>query len=263
MIDTHCHLDQEVYDDQESVSQVISRAFQAGVHTMICIGSGFGMASARRAVGTAAEHERVFATVGVHPYQADIIDEEVIERLRSLAQHPKVVAIGEMGLDYYRCTVSREKQREGFRKQIRLAKELGLPIVIHDRETERETFQILCEEVAFQEVGVLFHCFTGDVAYMQEIVQKGGLISIPGIITFKNAAVMREVVRNAPVSHLLLETDSPFLTPVPHRGKRNEPCYLPLIAQKVAQLQNRTVEEIERITSQNAERFFSLPRRVV
>ncbi len=255
IIDSHCHLDTKVWGDDEGVDAVVARARQAGVDRLVAIGSGYGFDSAARAVAVARRHDNVIAGIGLHPHDAKEFTEEAWERLLELAADPKVKALGEMGLDYHYSFSAREQQVLAFRTQLRAAKKLGLPVIIHDRESGGETLDMLDAERAW-EGGVLFHCYTGDRATMQKIVERGGTISIPGIVTFKNAESVREVAREVPLGQLLIETDSPFLAPVPHRGKRNEPAFVPLVGAAVAALRGIPAEELCQITAENTLRFF-------
>lgn len=255
MIDSHCHLDPRVWGDDAGVDAVVARARAAGVGAMIAIGAGYGLASARQALAVARRHPDVHCTVGLHPHDAKDLDEAGFADLLALAEAPEVLAIGETGLDFHYDFSPRDIQREAFRAQIRAARRLGKPIVIHDRETQGETLRILDEEEAW-EVGVLYHCYTGDRADLAAIVARGGHVSIPGIVTFKNAAEMQQVAATAPLDRLMVETDSPFLTPVPHRGKKNEPAYVGLVARRVAELRGMAVEELVAAADHNTRRFF-------
>lgn len=257
LTDSHCHLDPEVYGGDAGVDEVVSRARALGVRRMVTIGSGYEPACMGRAAATAARHPDVWFTVGVHPHDARHYAPDVEAALRTFAHDPRCVAVGEMGLDFHYDQSPRDDQRAAFRAQIRLALGLGKPIVVHDRESADETFRILLEEGGFQ-VKVLYHCFTGDRGAMRRIVDAGGFISIPGIVTFKTAAEMQAVAAEVPDDRLLIETDSPFLTPVPHRGRRNEPGYVAHVAQRVAELRGVSRAEIDRITGENAARVFGL-----
>lgn len=256
--DSHCHLDVDVYGDDAAVDAVIARAHAAGVTRMVTIGSGHGAAAFERALGVTDRHPTVWATAGVHPHDASHWTDETGAALRRLASHPRLVALGEMGLDFHYDNSPRDQQREVFRIQIRLALELGLPIVIHDRESGGETFRILKEERAFSGAGLLYHCFTGTVGEMEEIVAEGGYVSIPGIVTFKNAGVMREVARAVPEDRYLVETDSPYLTPIPFRGQKNEPARVPLVGAAVAAARWAHVDDVARQSWRNACRFFRI-----
>ena len=257
LTDSHCHLDPDVYGGDDGVDAVIARARAAGVARMVTIGSGYEPACLARAAGVASRHPDVWFTVGVHPHDAKHWTDDVASAIRAHAAHPRCVAIGEMGLDFHYDMSPRDEQRACFRSQIRLALDVKKPIVIHDRESNDETFATLVEEGAFTGT-VLFHCFTGTVPAMQAIVAKGGFISIPGIVTFKNADVMRDVARACPLDRLLVETDSPFLTPIPHRGKKNEPAYVALVADKVAELRGLARGDLVAATATNTTRVFGL-----
>ncbi len=256
MIDSHCHLDPAVWGDDDGVDAVVARAVAAGVDAMVAIGSGYAFASGPAAVAVARRHpERVRATVGLHPHDARLATPEAMAAMIALAAEPEVVALGEMGLDFHYDSSPRDEQRHVFRAQIAAARALDKPIVIHDRESGGETLAIL-DETAAWDVGVLYHCYTGDVAHMEAITARGGSVSIPGIVTFKNADVVRAVATSVPLERLLIETDSPYLTPVPHRGKRNEPAYVPLVAAKVAELRGMPVAALVEACDANARRFF-------
>ncbi len=259
MIDSHCHLDPRAYGDDEGVDAVVARALEAGVTAMVTIGSGYGFESAARAVAVARRHPRhLRASVGLHPHDASAFDDDAFAQLLALADAPEVVALGEMGLDFHYDTSPRDAQRTAFRAQLAAARARGMPVIIHDRESGGETLAILDDERAWN-TGVLFHCYTGDVAYMEQIVERGGYVSIPGIVTFKNGDTMRQVAARVPADRLLLETDSPFLTPIPHRGTRNEPRHVTLVAAKVAEVRGTTVDALVTRTDANARAFFGLP----
>lgn len=259
--DSHCHLDPDVYGGAAGVDEVVARAREAGVTRMITIGSGYEPPCIERAREVAERHDGVWFTAGVHPHDAKHWSDEIRDLLTGLSAHPKCVGIGEMGLDFHYDNSPRDRQREVLRLQIQLSREVARPIIIHDRESEGETLRILVEERAFADQGgpgVLYHCYTGDVPHMEEITARGGYVSIPGIVTFNSAGVMREVARLTPADRLLVETDSPFLTPVPFRGKKNEPARVALVAAKVAELRGIPVDELAALTSANTTRFFGL-----
>lgn len=258
LFDSHCHLDVDAFDGPEGVDAAVQRARDAGVTRMLAIGSGYGFESAARAVSVADRHPDVWATVGVHPHDAALWTDGGHSELDALAQHKKVVALGEMGLDFHYDNSPRERQRAVFRTQIRWAKALNKPIIIHDRDSDGETMAILDEESAWDGRGVVYHCFTGSVETMRDIVERSGFVSIPGIVTFKNAGMMRDVAREVPLDRFFIETDSPFLTPVPFRGKRNEPARVGLVAEKVAELRGIPVETVVDATWNNASRFFGI-----
>jgi TatD DNase family protein len=258
LFDSHCHLDVDAFDGSDGVDAAVQRAREAGVTRMLAIGSGYGFDSAARAVAVADRHADVWAAVGLHPHDAEAWTEERWNQLEALADNPRVVAIGEMGLDFYYENSPKEVQRTVFRHQIRRARALNKPIIIHDRDSEGETMAILDEEEAWSGRGVVYHCFTGTVETMTQIVERGGYVSIPGIVTFKNAGQMREVASTVPLDRVFIETDSPFLTPVPYRGKRNEPARVGLVAEKIAELREVDPEYVAETTWKNASRFFGL-----
>jgi TatD DNase family protein len=255
LIDTHTHLDFPQFDSDRE--QVIERAANAGVKAIVNVGTD--LTSSRAAVALAEAYPQIYAAVGVHPHDAKTMTGEMLEELRALASHPKVVAIGEIGLDFYRDLSPRDKQRQAFQQQLALAREMGKPVIIHNREAHAEVMDILRHwvEGSHQPAGVL-HCFSGDLAMAQEAIELGFYISIAGPVTFKNARRLRELVRQLPLEKLLVETDCPYLAPHPHRGKRNEPAYVKLVAQEVACVKGLSLEEVARITSDNAQSLFAL-----
>lgn len=256
--DTHCHLDSDTYGGDSAVDEVVGRARAAGVSRMVTIGSGYGATCIAHARSVAERHPDVWFTAGLHPHDASQWGPEVIGWIREAASHPRCVAVGEMGLDFHYDKSPREAQRGCLRAQIALALELALPIIIHDRETDGETLRVLDAEGAF-EGRVLYHCYTGGVAHAREIVARGGFVSIPGIVTFKSAGEMLDVARDVPDDRLLVETDSPFLTPVPHRGTRNEPARVVLTGARVAELRGVSPAALASLTTANAARFYGLP----
>lgn len=258
LIDTHAHLDDARYDpDREAV---IARAREAGVETFVSIGCD--LATSKSAVDLADRYPFVYAAVGVHPHEVKHIEDGWYDEFRRLAGHKKVVAYGEIGLDYHYNHSPPKLQRERFREQVGLAKELRLPLVIHTREAQEDTIAILKEEKA-GEVGGVFHCFSGDAWLAKDALDLGFYLSFSGVITFPNATMLREIVKTVPLDRILVETDCPYLTPVPHRGKRNEPAFVKLVAEKIAEVKGTTevagVEELGRMTSDNARRLFKIP----
>ncbi len=258
LIDTHTHLDDTRYDgDREAM---IARARESGVDTFITIGCD--LATSKAAVELADRYPFVYASIGVHPHEVRHIDDGWYDELRRLARHPKVVAFGEIGLDYHYNHSPPKLQRERFREQILLARELNLPVVIHTREAQSDTIAILKEEQAAA-VGGVFHCFTGDAWLAKDGLDLGFHLSFSGVVTFQNATMLREIVKTVPMDRLLIETDCPYLTPAPHRGKRNEPAYVRLVADTIASVKSEaspvSVDEIGRLTSANARRLFKLP----
>ena len=252
LIDTHAHIDGR--DFAPDFNEMLGRAEEAGLSHIITVGAD--LESSRAAVNLAAQHDHVFAAVGIHPHDAVRVTEKCYDVVRELAAaNSKVVAIGEIGLDFYRDRSPHADQEKVFRRFIRLARELALPIIVHDRDAHHRVMTILREEKA-SEVGGVLHCFSGDLQMARECVDLGFYISIPGTVTYANNEQLREVVRGIKIERLLLETDCPYLAPVPYRGKRNEPSYLLITAQKVAELKGLSVEDVGRITSLNARRLF-------
>jgi TatD DNase family protein len=252
--DSHAHLDLSPLTEAEE--EVLRRAGEARVARVATI--GIDPESSARAVAIAHRHAGIYAAVGLHPHGASRLSDEALARLEELSRCDKVVGIGETGLDYYRDRSPRDAQRAAFREQIRLARRRGLPVIVHDRDAHEETLRILAEERA-DEVGGILHCFSGDLAMARRAVAMGLLVSIPGAITYKGSEAQVEAVRRIPLERLLIETDCPFLAPVPHRGKTNEPSFLPLVAAKVAEIKGLSVGDVARVTTLNALRVFRIP----
>jgi TatD DNase family protein len=257
LIDTHTHLDDARYDGDRDA--MIARAREAGVDTFITIGCD--LATSKAAVALADQYPFVYASIGVHPHEVRHIGDDWYDELRRLAQHPKVVAYGEIGLDYHYNHSPPKLQRERFREQILLARELNLPVIIHTRDAQEDTITILKEEQAGATGGV-FHCFTGDAWLAKDGLDLGFYLSFSGVVTFHNATMLREIVKTVPLDRMLIETDCPYLTPAPHRGKRNEPAYVKLVADTIAAVKSGaspvSAEEIGRLTAANARRLFKL-----
>jgi len=259
IFDSHCHLDPETYGGDQGVDNVIATAVAAGVTRMLTVGSGYGDGTAERAVVVAKRHPNVvWASVGMHPHDASMLDSKALETLKTLAKEKEVVAFGEIGLDFYYDNSPRDIQRDAFRRQIQAALELQLPIIIHDRDSDGECLKILREDGAFEGAGVLYHCFASDVCHMQHVVDAGGYISIPGVVTFKKAHDTQAVASACPEERLLIETDAPFLTPAPLRGRKNEPCHVALTLEAVAKLRNQSPQKLAKITTENALRLFQI-----
>ncbi len=258
LIDSHAHLDDARYDGDRDA--VIARAREAGVEIFITIGCD--LATSRSAVALAERYPFVYATVGVHPHEVKHIGDDWYEELRRLAQHPKVVGYGEIGLDYHYNYSPPKLQRERFREQVGIAKDLGLPLSIHSREAQEDTIAILREEKAGT-VGGVFHCFTGDAWLAKDALDLGFYLSFSGVLTFQNASMLRDIAKTVPMDRLLVETDCPYLTPAPHRGKRNEPSFVTLVAEKLAEVRTESealdVEQVGRITADNTRRLFKIP----
>ena len=257
LIDTHVHLDFRQFDGDRNA--VLDRAWEAGVAAIVTI--GIDLETSRAAVGLAEAHERVFAAVGFHPHDAKKANAAALAELEELVQHPRVVAVGEIGLDFYRNLSPHEVQRRVFRQQLETAAELGKPVVIHDREAHTDVLAILgqwvaeCQPGSAQNRGVL-HCFSGDLILAQQALELGFLIGVDGPVTYQNARKLPEVVKALPLDRLLVETDAPFLTPHPYRGSRNEPAYVRLVAEKVADLKDLPPEEVAQATTANAQALF-------
>ncbi len=254
LIDTHAHLDSSQFaaDRQET----IARARENGIEYMVTVGTDLD--SSRVNAKIAREHPYIFAAAGIHPHDAPTATEEAMAELRNLiCGEPKIVAVGEIGLDFYRDRAPRDDQRQAFRRQIRLALEVGRPIIVHDRDAHEEVVRILREEKA-AEVGGVLHCFSGDLAMARDCMDLGFYISFPGTITFPKNEELRAVVSGIPIERLLIETDCPYLSPQPHRGKRNEPAYVRHTAEAVAAIKGLSVADIARITTFNACRLFRI-----
>ena len=254
LIDSHAHLDMPEFDKDRN--EVIQRAHDCGIEYIITV--GIDVDSCRHAIRLAEEFESVYAIVGIHPHNVKDIDGGTYDILRKLTQHEKVCALGEMGLDFFRNHSPRDIQLTRFREQIALAKELELPMVVHDRNAHRETLAILKEEKAF-EVGGVIHCFSGDYEMASKCFDMGFYLSIPGTITFRKATSLQELVRKLPLGRILIETDAPFLAPDPFRGKRNEPSYVQYVADKIAKIKKLDFEEVTAATSRNAKTLFKIP----
>ncbi len=254
LIDTHAHIyGHEFIADFDAM---LERATAAGVGHLVVIGAD--IESSLAACELANRHDAMSCAVGIHPHDAGRVTERCYDIIRSLAmENPKVRAIGEIGLDFYRDRSPREEQEQVFRRFISLARELSLPIVVHDRDAHERVMAILREERA-AEVGGVLHCFSGDLAMARECVELGFLLSIPGTVTYPNNEALRDVVRGVKIEQLLLETDSPYLAPVPFRGKRNEPAHVRLTAEKVAELKGLSLEDVARITTLTARRLFRI-----
>ena len=256
-IDSHCHIDGSEYDaDRE---EVISRARDAGVGTMLNVGTGDPHSGPfERAVDLAEKHTDIYAAVGVHPHDAKLFDDSAEQRLIDLAkQSQRVIAWGEIGLDYHYDHSPRDLQREVFRRQLRLARSLDLPVIIHSREAD-DTIAILREEMSGYERGGVLHCFGGSLEMATSAIELGFFVSFAGNLTFKKAEDLRGIARQLPLDRLLIETDCPYLTPVPFRGKRNEPARVVETARCLAELHGREMEEMGRITSENFARLFGV-----
>jgi TatD DNase family protein len=253
LFDTHVHLNADQFSDD--VDHVIENAKQAGVEMMLVV--GFDEKTINKAMDLVDHYDFLYAAIGWHPVDAIDLTDEYLTWIEELAKHPKVVAIGETGLDYHWDKSPVDVQKEAFRKQIQLAKKLKLPLIIHDREAHEDIVQVLKEEKA-EEVGGIMHCFAGDSEIAQQCLEMNFYISFGGPVTFKNAKLPKEVAKNIPMDRLLIETDAPYLAPHPYRGKRNEPAYVTLVAEKIAELKELSYEEVAQITTENAKRLFGI-----
>lgn len=252
LVDTHAHLDSGQF--RADVDAVVTRALDAGVGTILTVGCD--LPSSLASCELVERFDNVWASVGIHPHDAATVDDRVLAELRTLAARPKVVAIGEVGLDFYRDRSPREAQRQAFRAQIRLARELGKPLIVHDREAHAEVLAILREEGA-SAVGGVMHCFSGDLALARDCVSLGFLISFAGPLTYPNST-LRAVAAGLPTDVMLVETDCPYLAPQPWRGKRCEPAMVRATAEELARIKGLTFADIARITSLNAFRLFGI-----
>jgi TatD DNase family protein len=254
LIDSHAHLDMDDFDrDREDV---LNRALEAGVGNIVCI--GIDLKSSADALNLARKYPYLSSSVGFHPHNAESCMPSDLDQLAGLASDPKVVAWGEIGLDYFRGYSSTEAQLRIFREQLGRADDLNLPVIIHDREAHDAAYAILKGMGKGERKGVI-HCFSGDLNLAEAFIDLGYFISIPGTVTYKNALQIKEVAVSIPLSRLLIETDSPYLAPVPKRGKRNEPAYVQLTAMEIARLRNIPFEDVARQTTENAKALFHLP----
>jgi TatD DNase family protein len=252
LIDSHAHLEAKGFDGDRD--EVVERARQAGVEAIVTVGTT--IKDCRKAVSLARQYVEVYAAIGIHPHDTKGIDEMTYDVLRVLAKEEKVVAYGEIGLDFFHNHSPREVQIRRFGEQLEVAEEIGLPIIIHDRNAHKEILRML---KGWKKRGVI-HCFSGDADMAQTCLDMGFFISVPGTITFEKADTLRDVVRRIPLDRLLVETDAPWLTPSPFRGKRNEPAYVFHTAKKVAEIKGVSLAEVGRVTSENVRTLFGIDR---
>lgn len=248
--DSHCHLDHEQF--AADLEAVLARASDVGVNRILCIGTGDGPPELDRAIRLAERHEQIVATVGVHPHEAAKATPQTYADLRQLGTHPKVVAFGEVGLDYHYDYSPRDTQRDVFIEQLKIARELNLPIIIHTREAWDDTMSVLKDH--WTGPGIL-HCFTGDTVQAEQALAQGFYLAYGGVLTFKTAENVREAARITPDDRILIETDAPFLAPIPYRGKRNEPSMMLQTLNKLAEVRGTTPERIAELTTANFERL--------
>ena len=253
LFDTHAHLDDQAFDQDRR--ELIARLPQAGIG--LVMNPGCSLASSRNAAALAREYDFLYAAVGSHPDAADEVTPQVLDAYRQLCRdNPKVLAIGEIGLDYHYEDIPRQRQLAAFRDQMALAQELGLPVIVHEREAHADGMAVVEE---FPQVTGVFHCYSGSVEMAQWLVSRGWYIGFTGVLTFKNARKAVEVAQQLPLERIVLETDCPYMSPEPYRGKRNDPSRLPFMAQKLAQLRGLSAEEVAAITTENGRRLYRLP----
>ena len=249
LIDSHCHLLSSEYDD---VKKAINDAFKSGVDKIIV--NGYDLKSSIEAAELSKEYENLYVAIGIGPENIDSITDEDIKSIKALVNNKKIVAIGEIGLDYYWTKENKERQIYVFEEMLKIAKESNLPVIVHNRDATKDIYELLKE----YNVKGIIHCFSGSVETAKEFIKLGFLIGIGGVVTFKNAKHLKEVVQNIPMSCISLETDSPYLTPEPFRGKKNNPAYLTYIVKKIAELKGINEEEVRKVTSCNVISKFDL-----
>lgn len=255
LIDSHAHVDASQFDTDRD--EVIQRARETGLGAIVAVGQWQNPGDFGGAFALAESHPGLFyATIGVHPHECARVPDEDWQTLEELAARPGTVAVGETGLDYYYDHSPRDVQRKWFHFQLDLARRLGKPVVVHTRDADDDTFAILKEH---RPEGGILHCFTGGPERAQAYLDLGMTLSVAGVVTFKNAVELQEAVKIIPLDRLLIETDCPYLAPIPYRGKRNEPAYVKQVAEKVAELKGLAVEEVAAATTANARRVFRLP----
>ncbi len=254
-IDSHAHIEMTDFDaDREAM---IRRALDRGVEIIVNVGNGDVARDSHSAAFRIAEkYSFIYTTVGVHPHEASLLDDNLFARLTDLSAHPKVIAWGEIGLDYHYDNSPRDVQRHAFIKQLRIARDHRLPAVIHTREAEADTLRILNDEWRGSFLPGIIHCFTGTLAFAEAAIELGFYISFSGVVTFKKAEDLRLAAKALPIEKILIETDSPFLAPVPFRGRRNEPVYVVEVARAIGEIRGLPTDEVGRITSENFKRIF-------
>jgi TatD DNase family protein len=256
-IDSHAHIDGHEFDNDRN--DVIERAHSAGVSVILNVGTGDPHSDAfDRAVELGRQNDSIYTAIGTHPHDARLYDDAAEQKIKNLINNDHVIAWGEIGLDFHYDNSPRDVQLEVFKRQLRAARECNLPVVIHTREAEAETIEILQSEYHDARRRGVFHCFSGSMDLARRAIEIGFMISFSGIVTFKKAEELREVAKQVPLDRLLIETDCPYLTPIPYRGKRNEPAYVVEVARTLATLHGVELEEMGRITTENFNRFFGL-----
>ena len=250
LVDTHCHL---YFDElKNDIDGVLNRADELGVKRFICVGTN--LTDSFKSFKLAQQYENIYATAGIHPHDAGSVENNYIEKLRKLLENYKIVAVGEMGLDYFRNISNPDEQKQVFKKQLNLAQEINKPIVFHNRDADKDTIKILSD---FSKVNGVAHCFSSSYDTAIKLIEMGFYISFSGNLTFKNSH-LPEVAKKLPLDRLLVETDSPFLSPMPFRGKTNEPSRVRYVAEKLAEIFNSNIEHIADVTTTNARALFNL-----
>jgi len=253
LIDSHAHLDMQQFDEDRQ--KILERAAKGGLTHILTVGTDLD--SSLAAVALAQEYDLIYAAVGYHPHNAQGCDFQKLDKLARMTSEPKVVAWGEIGLDFFRNLSPPEDQLKVFSRQLEMANDLNLPVIIHDREAHKDVFAILKKMGKSEKRGVI-HCFSGDIDLAKAFIELGYYISIPGTVTYKKASLVKEVACGIPLERMLVETDAPFLAPVPKRGKRNEPLFVTYTAREIARIRNIEFEEVARDTAQNAKDLFGL-----
>ena len=248
-IDTHCHIYYDKY--QNDITDVINRAKDKNIKHIICV--GVDLESSEKSIILSDQYESVFATVGYHPHESKLAVDSYLDKMLELLKHPKAVAIGEIGLDYYYKHSDKKTQIKVFREQLELAKDLDMPVVIHNRESDKDLYDNL-KNLKINN-GVI-HCYSSDIKYANKIFDLGLLVSFTGILTFSKS--LQAVVKEIPLEKMMIETDSPYLTPIPFRGKRNEPHMVSLVAEKIAEIKNISIDEVAHVTTETAKNFFGI-----
>lgn len=251
LFDSHAHLNDEAFDQDRA--ELLETFRDAGVG--LVMNAGCSLESSREGIALAEAYPWIYCSVGTHPDTADEVNEEVLEVYRQMCSHPKVKAIGEIGLDYYYETIHRDAQMRAFRMQMQLAEELDMPVIVHERDAHEDGMSIVKE---FPKVKGVFHCYSGSAEMARQLVDMGWYIGFTGVLTFKNARKAVETAASIPLERILLETDCPYMAPEPYRGKRNHPGYLPKMAEKLAQIRGIPVEEAIRATMENAKRLYRI-----
>lgn len=249
LIDTHSHIDMDDFDD---VASVVNNAKNSGVNKIVI--PSVDKNSFEKIISLSDKFEEVYCALGIHPSEAQNANDVDFDEIIKLSNHPKVVAVGECGLDYYWDKTFIDEQKNVFIKQIEIANSINKALIVHDREAHKDTFDILVQNAT--NIPVIMHCFSGSLEFALECVKNGYYIALGGVVTFKNAKKVHEIAKEIPLTHLLLETDAPYLTPVPFRGKRNEPAYIKFIAEEISKIRGISVDEVAQATSDNARKVF-------